>query len=744
MRWQVAATAVIVILLAIFPVSISKSNNGCSGGGCHFNYYQYISVIPERESYSVDINESFYLNITIKNDCNCKDDKYNWVNLTLTISTASEDIEISKKNATYSHFYPGSMTFQTLVKVKDIVLSTIDINVVAYNPHNNGSFGVTNIWLYDSASVAIKSLPEAEIIVIDPDDPIKGEEVFFEANDEYMGHPVEMWEWMSDIDGFLSSERSFKKYLSVGTHTISLRVRVSNVWSDYVFRTVKVYDFKAIIDEIRPAIAVSGEEIVFRGHGEGGSGEYIEYNWTSNIDGFLGNTSVLKINSSKLTKGRHTIYFSVKDKRGIWSEVTSASIKIIPPREFVATIVSIEPTPAKIGEEVYFIGNAYGGTGDIVRGLWNSSIDGVIGEGMEITCSTLSGGTHIITFTVMNEYGLWSEEDSQEITVLAPPVIIYKHPNETDITMYDYENLSFNVDATDVNDEILTYTWYVNGKKVFLGKKFLFDAQIFGAGSYNISVIVSDGTFTVEESWILDVYEVEMPTLRIEKSPHIDNITIYDDEELKLNIEYYLVFENGTVEIINASDEVLIFWKIEWDGKIDALSNITQYFFKKSPGAYEISVSVSLKYKNEILYEQIFWSVYVLSKAPTRKNSPPEVIFFVDRPVYVGEKTLFDASASWDSDNDNLTFTWDFGDGKIGYGETAWHEYDNPGEYTIILKVSDGNFEVEKSTQISVGHKEEKNDVKNGLGDVVVYGGIITTTLIVISAFIFFRRCDRV
>ena len=45
---------------------------------------------------------------------------------------------------------------------------------------------------------------------------------------------------------------------------------------------------------------------------------------------------------------------------------------------------------------------------------------------------------------------------------------------------------------------------------------------------------------------------------------------------------------------------------------------------------------------------------------------------------------------STDADGDELTYTWDFGDGSYAEGSAATHEYSSAGEYTITLTVSDG------------------------------------------------------
>lgn len=62
--------------------------------------------------------------------------------------------------------------------------------------------------------------------------------------------------------------------------------------------------------------------------------------------------------------------------------------------------------------------------------------------------------------------------------------------------------------------------------------------------------------------------------------------------------------------------------------------------------------------------------------------------------VVVGEQIRFDAGQS-----EGLigTYEWEFGDGKTATGQTVWHTYDEPGEYTVELQVT-GPDDVDSTT----------------------------------------------
>ncbi len=75
---------------------------------------------------------------------------------------------------------------------------------------------------------------------------------------------------------------------------------------------------------------------------------------------------------------------------------------------------------------------------------------------------------------------------------------------------------------------------------------------------------------------------------------------------------------------------------------------------------------------------------------PDCPNQPP-FAYFTASPAsgYAPLLVSFDGRASEDPDGDALTHSWNFGDGSTGSGETPSHTYDNVGNYTVTLTVTD-------------------------------------------------------
>ena len=73
-------------------------------------------------------------------------------------------------------------------------------------------------------------------------------------------------------------------------------------------------------------------------------------------------------------------------------------------------------------------------------------------------------------------------------------------------------------------------------------------------------------------------------------------------------------------------------------------------------------------------------------------NVAPIASFIATPTTGIAPVTVsFDGSASSDENEDELTYTWDFGDGEFGTGVTISHQYVEVGEYSAVLTVSDGS-----------------------------------------------------
>jgi N-acetylneuraminic acid mutarotase len=78
----------------------------------------------------------------------------------------------------------------------------------------------------------------------------------------------------------------------------------------------------AYIDSISPTPVTRGQAISFSGHGSDPDGSIVAYKWRSSLDGAIGTSASFSI--STLAVGTHTVYFSVQDNSGAWSNEATA------------------------------------------------------------------------------------------------------------------------------------------------------------------------------------------------------------------------------------------------------------------------------------------------------------------------------------------------------------------------------------------------------------------------------------
>jgi len=111
-------------------------------------------------------------------------------------------------------------------------------------------------------------------------------------------------------------------------------------------------------------------------------------------------------------------------------------------------------------------------------------------------------------------------------------------------------------------------------------------------------------------------------------------------------------------------------------------------------------------------------------------NFAPTVLFSVDASnVAVGGTIQFDASATTDPDHgrDELTFTWDFGDGSEEQtGVVVSHQYDAVGVYEVVVTVVDPDGASGRNSQvISVGTQPTVEIISPAEGTTFAVGDVL-------------------
>ncbi len=100
------------------------------------------------------------------------------------------------------------------------------------------------------------------------------------------------------------------------------------------------------------------------------------------------------------------------------------------------------------------------------------------------------------------------------------------------------------------------------------------------------------------------------------------------------------------------------------------------------PGTYTVSLKVT---DNDNLTDIDYVTVTVNGYPPVADAGP-------DQTVYAKQWVELNGSGSYDTDGWITDWLWDFGDGSlVGHGEVVYHKYQNSGNYTATLTVTDNH-----------------------------------------------------
>ncbi|HID73862.1 MAG TPA: hypothetical protein EYP43_02290, partial [Thermoplasmata archaeon] len=137
---------------------------------------------------------------------------------------------------------------------------------------------------------------------------------------------------------------TYMTYLLAGNHTFNFSASdgYATVWLAGGTISINQSDIPvqpiAYIDTIDPELVRSNGTVHLAGHGSGGV--IVEYEWASDVDGLLGNTSSVEVGD--LTPGRHNITLRVRNDDDLWSEPANGTFYVNHPPSIPLWMVSPE------------------------------------------------------------------------------------------------------------------------------------------------------------------------------------------------------------------------------------------------------------------------------------------------------------------------------------------------------------------------------------------------------------------
>lgn len=188
-------------------------------------------------------------------------------------------------------------------------------------------------------------------------------------------------------------------------------------------------------------------------------------------------------------------------------------------------------------------------------------------------------------------------------------------------------------------------------------------------------------------------------------------LTVQDDFEYSCNegIDSAIVVINAqplisTETTVKGSPNQLM--KFDASQSADLDGGIIKYIWNFGTGIIKEGAVVEHAFEKPGIYS-IELTAEDDSEAPNSKstasikviiNSAPKANAGNDKTTKISQSVMFDAGKSIDVDGEIIEYFWEFGDGNSASGKTTQHQYENPGIYSVKLKVKDNSEMINDSS----------------------------------------------
>jgi len=410
-------------------------------------------------------------------------------------------------------------------------------------------------------------------------------------------------------------------------------------------------------------------------------------NGNEELDGFVwrsdksGQLSTQPVFSRNLLAGMHNITLTVSDIHGASSTAEVTVVVTLTPNEGPTANASVSKTTAKVNEEVTFdASGSYDPDGDSLSYSWDFESDGVWDDFNETPKHSFdTAGTYEATLMVEDPSAA-NDTDTISITItenLIPKARIKVDFNKINVntTVQFYGN-----DSSDDDGDMLYFAWDFNGDGEVDSQSMTPTYKFTKRGEYTVNLTVSDPFGGNDTDDVL--ITVNKPPVAV----LIGASAGYVDEPMTF-------FAGNSSD--EDGDELEYKWDFESDGEIDAVAEESEHTYEEA-GEYTVILWV-LDDRNGVDSTELDVLISV-------RNIPPISEAGEDLQGNIKDDIKFDSSGSFDPDDDidgngvidgdevdNLTYSWDMGDGKMKTGAAPVHTYKEAGEYTVTLKVTDAD-----------------------------------------------------
>ncbi len=489
---------------------------------------------------------------------------------------------------------------------------------------------------------------------------------------------ISLYSWDFGDGTMASGINGSHTYVNPGNYTVTLTVTDNDGLTGVDSETIVVTE--AVVLEGPEAIftttITTGDAPLAVGFDAANStdsdGAIVSYDWDF---GDMNSGTGVSPNHMYLIPGTYTVTLTVTDNDGLKDSATETIV--------ITEEVVLEAPVAEItmdtdsGEApliVSFDGSASNDSdGAIVSYDWDFG-NGETASGVNVGETFNEAGEYDITLTVTDNDGL---SDSKVVTLIVTEAVVLENPI-AEIKMDNNTGeapLIVNFDgssSTDSDGEIVSYDWDFGNGETASGVNV---GETFGeAGEYDITLTVTDNDGLTDSKVVTLVV-----TAAIVLEPPVAKITMDNTTG-----EAPLIVSFDGNESTDSDGEIVSY---DWDfGNGETANGINVGETFSEAGEYDITLTVT---DNDGLTDSKLVTL-VVTEAVVLEAPIAEIAMDNDS----GEAPLtvsFDGSASTDSDGEIVSYDWDFGDGKTESGINVENTFEEAGEYTVSLTVTDND-----------------------------------------------------
>lgn len=532
-----------------------------------------------------------------------------------------------------------------------------------------GNYSVTLLGTDNSGSIENSSFLNLDFVVNDAPTAIAGNDVvippsvpvIFDASKSFdEDGRIKFYEWNFGDGDIAEGITVSKVYKEPGRFIVNLKVTDdSESPCNYDYDSLHVCVNSAPVAKAGGDVSISvGEELPFSAsESYDPDGEITAYRWDLG-DGVR--TGEKQFNYSYSEPGKYEVSLTVTDNSNISNRSTTdkffVTVNHPPVAEAGRDIVAAE------SQEINFSGEAsYDPDGEIIAYYWDFD-DGNKAEGSTVTHKFSEAGIYKVVLRVVDNSGTLSDTDTDEkIIIVNNKPIAVSGQDIYQTTPYVTFDAS---ESLDEDGQILYYEW--DAGDATQRRAVSFDHVYKNPGTYTVELKVKDNTSVGNNTG------VDKITVVINAKPVADaGPDVIAAPEQSINFS-----ASNSID----SDGNISSYEWTLEGKVISTEESFSYSFE-NPGKYNINLKVTDNsgHSEAFDYDNILVTI----------NKSPAAVA-VDK-IYAapGDIIRLDAGDSYDEDGTITVYEWLLPDGKTITDRVLEHSFNEPGVYTVKLRVKD-------------------------------------------------------